>query len=185
VRSALDDGPRHCARPHLVHDKHCDELVAILDSAMGSVHKQWTVVPSAGAASIICGVAREHIAGGQDAQPAALANRQFIVLLVLQHYLLSDIQSWQAWCLHGVCKLALTKHTIYCALVHDRQHAGLYHSAHRLSALCVMPLQHTLQVFCALRTCRPEWTHFVDERVQMSAQETAQTPGAYLQVVAP
>jgi hypothetical protein len=67
-------------------------------------------------------------------QPAALANRQFIVLLVLQHYLLSDCPKLasmvSAWCLQ-----VGADHTIYCALVHDRQHMV----SHQLSpqAVCV------------------------------------------------
>jgi hypothetical protein len=71
---------------------------------MGSVHKQWTVVQSSGQhpSSV---APEEHIAGGQvSVQPAALANRQFIVLLVLQHYLLSDHRPKLAS--YGVCMVS-------------------------------------------------------------------------------
>jgi hypothetical protein len=48
-------------------------------------------------------------------QPAALANRQFIVLLVLQHYLLSDYivlaSMVSAWCLQvGADSIQYTVH---------------------------------------------------------------------------
>jgi hypothetical protein len=72
---------------------------------MGSVHKQWTVVPERrGSIHHLWRRNREHIAGGQvSVQPAALANRQFIVLLVLQHYLLSDYNPVGK---HGVCMVS-------------------------------------------------------------------------------
>jgi hypothetical protein len=139
---------------------------------MGSVHKQWTVVPSRRQHPSSVASPREHIAGGQvSVQPAALANRQFIVLLVLQHYLLSDYliklaSMVSAWCL----QVGADKAYKYCALVVRRATCRSLLSAHRLSALCVnAAAAHTAGV--SVRYAR---VARVDSRRQTGVQMSAQ-----------
>jgi hypothetical protein len=140
---------------------------------MGSVHKQWTVVPEAQGQhpSSVASQPREHIAGGQvSVQPAALANRQFIVLLVLQHYLLSDYcpklaSMVSAWCLQVGADKA---YNILCTSTTTGMRVSITQPTGCLRCVS-MPLQaHTAGV-CATRCgvdslCRRSG-------VQMSAQE--------------